>query len=98
MTHETHTGGGSRLRAVGDALVPDAATLAEAAALCVGAVPAGIPRRALGAAVAARLGVPVDAVSPDALATALGLLIATGRVDESAGRLLPVAQERRAAG
>ena len=86
MTHETHTGGGSRLRAVGDALVPDAATLAEAAALCVGAVPAGIPRRALGAAVAARLGVPVDAVSPDALATALGLLIAMG-VNRGVGRL-----------
>jgi hypothetical protein len=98
MTDEMHTGATPRLRAVGDAPVADAATLAEAAARCVEAVPAGLPRRALGAAVAARLGIPVDAVEPDALATALGLLIATGRVDESAGRLVPVAQERREAG
>ena len=98
MTDEKREGTMPRLRAVGEGPVTDAAALADAAARCVEAAPGGLPRRALGAAVAERLGVPAGRVAPDALATALGLLIATGRVDESAGRLVPVAQERREAG
>lgn len=98
MTDEMRDGTAPRLRAVGDGPVTDPATLAETAERCVRAAPGGLARRALGPAVAARLGLPADRVSPDALALALGLLIATGRVDESAGRLLAVSQERREAG
>ncbi len=87
-----------RLRAVHDAPVHDPVALANAVEACVLAVPAGLPRRALGRAVAEWLGVPVEAVPAGALTTALGLLIATGRVDESAGRLVGVTQERREAG
>jgi hypothetical protein len=91
-------GTGRRLRAVDDGPVVDAPTLAEAAEACVAALPGGIAPRALGAAVAARLGLPADRVAPEALSVALGLLIATGRVDEAGGRLVHVPQERREAG
>lgn len=98
MTDEMREGAAPRLRAVGEGPVTDAALLADVVTQCVEAAPAGLARRALGPAVAARLGLPADGVSPDALVTALGLLIATGRVDESAGRLVTVPQERREAG
>ena len=35
---------------------------------------------------------------PEALQVALGLMIATGRLDEAAGRLVAVGQEQRRAG
>jgi hypothetical protein len=37
-------------------------------------------------------------VSPEALQVALGLMIATGRLDEVGGRLVALGQERRQAG
>ena len=89
---------GGRLRAVGGGAVADTALLGEAMVACVAAAEGGLARRALGPAVAARLGVGVDDLVPDALSVALGLLIASGRVDESGGRLVSVAQERRRAG
>lgn len=91
-------GTGRRLRAVDDGPVADAAALGEAAEACIAARPGGIAPRALGSAVAGHLGLPVERVAPEALTVALGLLIATGRVDETGGRLVPVSQEHRRAG
>jgi hypothetical protein len=91
-------GGARRLRAVGGEPVADAGALAEAAAACVGASRTGIAPRALGAAVAGRLGVEPDRIDPDALSAAIGVLIASGRIDEAGGRLVPAAarESRRA--
>jgi hypothetical protein len=48
--------------------------------------------------VADHLDVAPSAISPRDLSGALGLLIATGRVDEVGGRLVAVSQEHRQAG
>jgi hypothetical protein len=98
MDGSTNGTTGRRLRAVGGDPVADTAVLRDAAEACVAAAPGGIPPRALAAAVAGHLGIDAGTIAPDALAVALGVLIATGRVDEVGGRLLPVAQERREAG
>jgi hypothetical protein len=98
MDGTTKGAAGRRLRAVGGDPVTDPAVLRDAAEACVAAAQGGIPPRALGAAVAGHLGVEAGDVAPDALMSALGLLIATGRVDEVGGRLLHVAEERREAG
>ena len=87
-----------RLRAVGDGPVSDPAVLEAAIAVCVAVTPGGILTRGLAGAVADELGVPRGAVSPQALQTALGLMIATGRIDEAGGRLVAVGQEQRRAG
>ncbi len=92
------TTGDRHLRAVGDGPVRDAAALGAALEAVVAAAHGGIAPRSLGPAVAAHLGVPVDAIVPEALTAALGLLIATSRVDEIGGRLVAVARERRQAG
>ena len=60
--------------------------------------PGGILTRSLAGAVADELGVPRAVVSPRAVQVALGLMIATGRVDEVGGRLVAVSQEQRRAG
>lgn len=83
---------------VDDPRPADTAALPEAVEACVAAAGGGLAPRALGAAVAERLGVPAGRVDPRALQTALGVLIAGGRVDERGGRLVAVAQERRRAG
>lgn len=87
-----------RLRAVGDGPVSDTAALEAAIAVCVAVTPGGILVRSLAGAVADELGVARSAVSPEALQVALGLMIATGRLDETGGRLVAVGQEQRRAG
>jgi hypothetical protein len=87
-----------RLRAVGDGPVDDPAVLGEAIAACVAVTPGGIVARSLASAVADQLGVAASAISSHGLSVALGLMIATGRLDEVAGRLVPVSQEHRQAG
>jgi hypothetical protein len=87
-----------RLRAVGDGAAPDTAALEAAISVCVAVTPGGILVRSLADAVADELGVARAAVSHGALQVALGLMIATGRVDEVGGRLVAVGQEQRRAG
>lgn len=87
-----------RLRAAGEGPVADAAALERAVGDCLAAAPGGIPARSLAAAVADHMGVAVSAVSPRALNVALGVLIATGRLDEVGGRLVAVGREHRQAG
>jgi len=87
-----------RLRAVGDGPVSDPAVLEAAISVCVAVTPGGILTRSLAGAVADELGVPRTAVAPHDLQVALGLMIATGRLDEVAGRLIPVSEEQRRAG
>ena len=87
-----------RLRAVGDGPVSDPAAIEAAIAVCVAVTPGGILTRSLAGAVADELGVPRAVVSPRAVQVALGLMIATGRVDEVGGRLVAVGQEQRQAG
>jgi hypothetical protein len=87
-----------RLRAVGEGPITDAGELGEALVAVLEAAPGGLPPRALAAAVAERLGVAADAIGERELTTALGVAIATGRVDEAGGRLVTVSQERREAG
>ncbi len=98
MDGTTNGVAGRRLRAVGGDPVTDTTVLRDAAQACVAAATGGIPPRSLGAAVAGHLGVEAGDVAPHALSVALGVLIATGRVDEVGGRLLHVAEERREAG
>ena len=87
-----------RLRAVGEGPVTDAGVLREAVVAVLEAAPGGLAPRALAAAVAECLGVAVDAIGERELTTALGVAVATGRVDETGGRLVTVSQERREAG
>jgi len=87
-----------RLRAVGEGAVAGTGVLGEAVVAVLDAAPGGLAPRALAAAVAERLGVAVDAIGERELTTALGVAIATGRVDEAGGRLVTVSQERREAG
>ena len=87
-----------RLRAVGDGPVSDPAVLEAVISVCVAVTPGGILTRSLAGAVADELGVPRSVVSPQAIQVALGLMIATGRVDEVGGRLVAVSQEQRRAG
>ncbi len=87
-----------RLRAVGEGPVSDLAALEEAIAACTARAPGGIVTRSLTAAVAEHFGVDASAISPRGLSVALGLLIATGRLDETGGRLVSVGQEHRQAG
>lgn len=87
-----------RLRAVGDGPVADPVVLEEAIAACVAVAPSGLVVRSLASAVADHLGVAPSAISPHGLSVALGVMIATGRLDEAAGRLVPVSQEHRQAG
>src|SRR5687767_1869635 len=91
-------GTGRRLRAVEDAPVTDAGALGQAIAAVLDASPAGLPPRALPAAVADRLGVAADMVGERELTAALGTAFATGRVDEVGGRLVAVSQARQEAG
>jgi hypothetical protein len=87
-----------RLRAVGDGRVSDPALIEATVAAVVAEAPGGLAPRGLAAAVAERLGVAVAAVPARGLQAALGVLIATGRVDEAGGRLVAVGQEERRAG
>ena len=87
-----------RLRAVGEGPVTDTGVLGEAVVAVLDAAPGGLAPRALAAAVAERLGVAVEAIGERQLTAALGLAVATGRVDEAGGRLVTVSQERREAG
>lgn len=83
-----------RLRAVGEGSA-GRDELRDAVLACARG---GVETRELRRAVAGRLALPAEAVPGEPLAAALGLLIATGRVDERGGRLLAVPQERRRAG
>ena len=87
-----------RLRAVGEGLVTDAGALGEAIAAVLEGAAGGLAPRALAAAVAERLGVAVEQIGGRELTTALGVAVATGRVDEAGGWLVAVPQERREAG
>ena len=95
---ESRSGTARRLRAVGEGPVADPAALEAAVAACVADAPGGLAPRALAGAVAERLGVAVAAVPAHGLQAALGVLVATGRVDEAGGRLVAVGQEQRRAG
>ena len=88
--------GSRHLRAVGAAALEPAA-LAEEILACLSGSPGGIPVRALPAALAERLAMAPSDLPPRAVETALGLLIAGGRVDERAGRLVPLSEEQRRA-
>jgi hypothetical protein len=97
MAQDTGGAGARRLRAVGAGTTGDPVALGEEIVAAVGAAPGGLAPRALRAAVAERLGRAEADVSVDGLTTALGLAIATGRVDEAGGRLVAVSQEQRRA-
>jgi hypothetical protein len=87
-----------RLRAVGEEQVIDTGILGQAIAAVLEGAAGGLAPRGLAAAVADRLGVPVEQIGGRELTTALGVAVATGRVDEAGGRLVAVPQERREAG
>ena len=86
------------LRAVAPGAVPDRAEVERAILESVGATAGGVTPRSLAALVAERLAVAPASIAADDLTGALGLLIATGRVDEVGGRLVAVDQEQRRAG
>jgi hypothetical protein len=93
------TGGGPRrLRAVAEGGAPAPEALQDAILACLAAAPGGLAPRALAPALAERLGIAAAALPARDVQVALGVLVATGRVDEAAGRLVPVEQERRRAG
>jgi type II secretory pathway component PulM len=92
------TVGRRSLRAVAPGAVPDRAQIENAIEESVGAAPGGVVVRSLAALVGERLAVAPASLSADDLTGALGLLIATGRVDEVGGRLVAVDQEQRRAG
>ena len=79
--------GSRHLRAVGAAALEPAALAEEILACLAGA--RGRPVRALPAALAERLAMSASDLPPRPVETALGLLIAGGRVNERAGRLVP---------
>lgn len=89
---------GRRLRAVERGGAITRAAIETAVVEAVGGDSRGLPLRALGPAVADRLGVAPAAVGAEALQSVIGLLIATGRLDEADGRLLRVDVEERRAG
>ncbi|MGD9694313.1 MAG: hypothetical protein AB7V42_01475 [Thermoleophilia bacterium] len=95
--HAAGNGQGRRLRAVGEDATPGVHDVLETIEAAVGETPEGIAPPALRAAVAERLGVGVEHVARRDLDTALGLLIAGGRIDEAGGRLVAVVQEERRA-
>lgn len=86
-----------RLRAVGDGAPPPEA-LEDAIRACLAAAPGGLAPRALAPALAERLGTTAAGLPAREVQIALGLLVATGRVDEASGRLVLVEEERRRAG
>jgi hypothetical protein len=88
--------GSRHLRAVGAAALEPAA-LAEEILACLAGAPGGIPVKALPAALAERLAMSASDLPSRRVETALGTLIAGGRVDERAGRLVPVSEEQRRA-
>ncbi len=98
MSQAGGDGQGRRLRAVEHGAGPDRAALEAAilASVCAGSE--GVVTRSLGTLVADHLDVAPSAISPRDLSGALGLLIASGRVDEAGGRLVAVGQEHRQAG
>lgn len=87
-----------RVRQVGGGAIDDCGVLEAAIAACVAATPGGLVARSLVSAVADHLGVAPSRIAPRGLSVALGLMIATGRLDEVAGRLVGVSQEHRRAG
>ena len=89
--------GSRHLRAVGAAALEPAALAEEILACLAGAPGGGIPVRSLPAAIAERLAMAPADLPARPVETALGLLIAGGRVDERAGRLVPVGEEQRRA-
>jgi len=91
-------GAGRRLRAVGEPGAPAPEALEDAIRACLAAAPGGLLARALVPALAERLGTSPAALPAREVQVALGLLIATGAVDEASGRLALVEEERRRAG
>jgi len=92
------TGGATRrLRAVGKGGAPAPEALEDAIRACLAAAPGGLSARVLAAALAERLGTDAAQLPTREVQVALGLLVATGRVDEAGGRLVLVEQERRRA-
>ena len=98
MTDAGEGAQGRRLRAVAAGAAPGRGEIEQAIVEAVGATSGGVVTRSLAALVADRLGVAPTTIAADELTRALGLLIATGRVDEAGGRLVAVSQERRQAG
>ncbi len=98
MSQASGDGQGRRLRAVEHGGTTDRAALEAAILASVGAGSEGVVTRSLGTLVADHLDIAPSAISPRDLSGALGLLIATGRVDEVGGRLVAVSQEQRQAG
>jgi hypothetical protein len=96
-----HPPGGThpwRLRALDGDHVPAAEAVGEAILACLEDAPQGLPVRSLPGAVAERLGVAATASLGQRVTSALGLLIATGCVDEVGGRLVTARGEQRRAG
>lgn len=87
-----------RLRAIENGPISDPSVLEAAIAACMARTPGGVSTRSLPAAVAEHLGVSAASIAPRGLSVALGLMIATGGIDEVAGRLVPISQEHRQAG
>jgi hypothetical protein len=98
MSQAGGEGQGRALRAVERGAVVDRAALEAAITASVGATAGGVVTRSLATLVADHMDVAPSAISPRDLSGALGILIATGRVDEVGGRLIAVSQERRQAG
>ena len=98
MSESVEGAQGRRLRAVEPGVAPGRADLERAIVESLAANAGGVVTRSLGTLVAERLDVAPAAIRADELTGALGLLIATGRVDEAGGRLVAVSQETRRAG
>lgn len=98
MSESGDGGQGRRLRAVEPGAAPGRAEIERAIVESLAGSADGVVTRSLGTLVAERLGVAPGAIRADDLTGALGLLVATGRVDETGGRLVAVSQETRRAG
>jgi hypothetical protein len=98
MTEADGVVGRRSLRAVAPGAAPERGEIERAIVESLGASPGGVAPRSLMALVAERLAVAPASIAAEELTRALGLLIATGRVDEVGGRLVAVDQEQRQAG
>lgn len=96
MTAQPPMSGTPILRAVGAAALEPGA-LADEILAVVSAAPGGLTVRSLPTALAERLATAPADLPARSIEVALGLLIAGGRVDERAGRLVPTGEEQRRA-
>lgn len=80
-----------RLHVVRPAPAVDPAALMAAIEACVAHRPEGMPPADLVPALAAHLGVDADTIPDADLDVAMGMLVVTGRIDETGGLLVPAA-------